>query len=159
MKKKIILISVVLIGFVLTVTTNSWAQRERGGNRHRDRGGHFQEWDKPAHHKFDRGHGRGHYPKRHPHHYRPPHRFNPKFKRGHHFGGPHRNLHRYRHWRHRPHHRHGHPRWHRWRHHRRPVIHNYYGGAERYGPEDEFHASASVSESGFSVSVGVSKSN
>ena len=160
MKKKIILISVLLIGFVLAVTANSWAQRERVGERHRDRGGHYQKWDKPAHHKFDRGHSRGHHPKRHRDHYRPVHRFKPKFHRQHHFGGPHRKWHRNRHWRHRPHHRHGHPRWRHWRHHRRPVIHNYYSNAESYsGPEDEFQASATVSDSGFSVSVGVSKTN
>ena len=160
MKKKIILISVVLIGFVLAVSANSWAQRERVGERHRDRGGQFEKWDKPGHHKFDRGHGRGHYRKRHNHHYRPAHRFKPKFHRRHHYGGPHPKWHRNRHWRHRPYHRHGHPRWHRWRHHRRPVIHNYYSSTESYsGPEDEFHASATVSDDGFSVSVGVSKTN
>ena len=94
MKKKIILISVVLIGFVLAVTANSWAQRERVGERHRDRGGHFQKWDKPAHHKFDRGHGRGFYPKRHQQHYRPVHRFKPKFHRRHHYGKPRPKWHR-----------------------------------------------------------------
>ena len=143
MKKKIILISVVLIGFVLAASANSWAQRERVGERHRDRGGQFEKWDKPAHQKFDRGHGRGHYPKRHHQHYRPVHRFKPKFHKGRPYGGPHPKWHRYRHW----------------RHHRRPVIHNYYGSAESSAAEDEFHASATVSDSSFSVSVGVSKTN
>jgi hypothetical protein len=159
MKKKIILKSVVLIGFVLAVSANSWAQRERVGERHQDRGGQFEKWDKPVHQKFDRGHGRGHYPKRHHQHYRPVHRFKPKFHKGRPYGGPHPKWHRSRHWRDRPNYRRGHPRWHHWRHHHRPVIHNYYGSTESYAAEDEFHASATVSDSGFSVSVGVSKTN
>ena len=158
MKKKIIIISVVLIGFILALTANSWAQRERVGERHRDRGGQFEKWDKPAVHKFQRDRGRAYHPKRH--NYRPVHRFKPKFHRRHHNGGPHQKWHRNRHWRHRPIYRHGQPRRHYWQHHRRPVIHNYYSSAESYtAPEDEFHASATVSDSGFSVSVGVSKTN
>ena len=144
MKKKIILISVVLIGFVLAVSANSWAQRERVGERHRDRGGRFEKWDKPAPHKFQRDRGRAHHPKRYHKNYRPVHRFKPKFHRRLHHGRPHPKWHRYRHW----------------RHHRRPVIHNYYSSVERYAwPEDEFQASATVTESGFAVSVGVSKTN
>jgi hypothetical protein len=54
MKKKIIIISVVLIGFFLAVTANSWAQRERGGDRRVDRGGDFQNGDRSAVHKFNR---------------------------------------------------------------------------------------------------------
>jgi hypothetical protein len=42
MKKKIIIISVVLIGFIVAFTSNSWAQRERGGDRRGDRGDQFQ---------------------------------------------------------------------------------------------------------------------
>jgi hypothetical protein len=39
-------------------------------------------------------------------------------------------------------------------------INNYYSNAESYAePQDEFQASATVSDSGFSVSVGVSKTN
>ena len=160
MKKKIILISVALIGFVLAVSTNSWAQRERVGERHRDRGGRFEKWDKPAPHKFQRDRGRAHHPKRYHKNYRPVHRFKPKFHRRHHYGGPHQKWHRNRHWRHRPIYRPGHPGRHYWKHHRRPAIHNYYSNAESYAwPEDEFQASATVTESGFAVSVGVSKTN
>jgi hypothetical protein len=40
------------------------------------------------------------------------------------------------------------------------VINNHYSSAEGYAaPEEEFHGSASVSDSGFSVSVAVSKTN
>lgn len=160
MKKKIIIISAVLIGFVLAVCGNSWAQRESSGGRHRDRGGHFQKWDKPAVHKFDRDYRRGYHPKRYQHNYRPVHRFKPKFHRRQHYRAPHRNWHKFRHWRHRPYYRHGHPKRQYRRHHRRPVINNYYSSAESYAaPEEEFHASASVSDSSFSVSVGVSKTN
>ena len=42
MKKKIIIISVVLIGFIVALTTNSWAQRERGGDRRPGRGGRVE---------------------------------------------------------------------------------------------------------------------
>jgi hypothetical protein len=39
-------------------------------------------------------------------------------------------------------------------------INNYYSSAENYEePQDEFQASASVSDSGFSISVGVNKTN
>lgn len=138
MKKKIIIISVVVMGFVLAVGSNSWAGRERGGEGHRDRGGYFQKWDKPAVHKFDRGHGRGYH-----HNYRPVHRFKHRF-----------------HKRHRPYYRHWKFKRHYWRHHRIPVINNYYSSTEAYAaPEEEFHASASVSDSAFSVSVGVNKTN
>ena len=149
MKKKIIIISAVLIGFVLTVSGNSWAQRERGG-------GHFQKWDKPAVHKFDRSHGQGYHHRRYDQTYRPVHRFKPKFHNGHHYRAPHRN----RHWWHRPYYRHWKFKRHYWRHHRRPVINNYYSSSEGYAaPGEEFHASASVSDSGFSVSVDVNKTD
>jgi len=151
MKKKIIIISVVLIGFFLAVTANSWAQRERGGDRRvdrgdRGRGGQFQKLDKPAVHKFNRNSGRAYQPRRNPHHYRPVHRFKPK----------------YRYWHHRPAYRHA-PIKRYFRRHRHSVINqvtNYYSSAESdAAPQDEFQASASVSDSGFSVSVGVSKTN
>jgi len=147
MKKKIIIISVVLIGFFLAVTANSWAQRERGGDRGgHDRGGQFQKWDKPAVHKFNRNSDRAYQPKRNPHHYRPVQRFKPK----------------YRYWQHRPAYRPA-PIKRFFRRHRHSVINqvtNYYSSAESYAaPQDEFQASASVSDSGFSVSVGVSKTN
>ena len=181
MKKKIIIICVMLIGFVLAVTANSWAQRERGGDRRadrggRERGGHFQKWDKPVAHKFSRDRGRAYHPKRH--HYRPAHRFKPKFHKRHHYRpaqrfkhkyykrhhyrAPHRFRPKYRPWRHRPAYRRGHPKHFKWRHRHSVVkqINNYYGSAESYAePQDEFQASASVSDTGFSVSVGVSKTN
>ena len=144
MKKKIMLISVVLIGFVMALAANSWAQRESVGKRNGDRSGHFQKLDKPAIHKFDReragaDHIRGHQygPAkgfRYKFHKRPfnraPHRFGPKF---------------------------------RYRQHRHPGVNhitNYYGATESYAePEEAFLASASVSDSGFSFSVGVSKTD
>lgn len=182
MKKKIIIISVVLIGFVLAVAGNSWAQRERGGTRHqdrgdnfrggeepsipkfnrdRDRGGHFQKWDKPAVRKFNRDRGRAYHPRRTPHNYRPVHRFKPKYHKRHQYRAPHRfgPKHRYRN---RPAYRHA-PNKRFFRRQRHSVISqvtNYYSNAESYAaPQDEFQASASVSESGFSVSVGISKTN
>jgi len=161
MKKKIIIISVIFIGFFLAVTANSWAQRERGGDRRVDRGGHdrggqFQKWDKPAVHKFNRNPGQAYHRRGNPHHYRPVHRFKPKYHKRHPYRVTPRIRPNFRPW------RHGHPRPFKWRH-RHPVvkeINNYYSSAESYAaPQDEFQASASVSDSGFSVSVGVSKTN
>jgi hypothetical protein len=146
MKKKSIIICVVLIGFVLALTANSWAQRENVGKRHQNRGGNFQKWDKPAVHKFDRYRGRVSLPAKHRN--RPVHYFKPHLKRRHQIY----KLHRY--WR--P----SLPRWRNWRHHRPAVIHKHYGSAESYvAPEEAFQASAAVSDSGFSVSVGVSRTN
>lgn len=167
MKKKIIIISVALIGFVLAVTANSWAQRERVGDRRvdrgaRDRGGHFQKWDKPEVHKFNRHRGRAYQPKRYHQQYRPAHRFKHKYNRRHHYRVPPRFRPKFRPWRHRPVHRRGHPRPFKWRHRHSVVkeINNYYSSAESYAePQDEFQASATVSDSGFSVSVGVNKTN
>ena len=142
MKKRIILISVVLIGFVLAVSANSWAEREEVGKRHRDGGGQFEKWDKPAVNKFQRDRGQVYHPKQR--NYRPVHRFKPKFHKGPHYGRPQPKWYRYRHW----------------QDHRRPVVHNYYSSVENYTePEDEFHASATVSDSGFVVSVGMSTTN
>ena len=144
MKKKIIIISVVLIGLVMVLTANSWAQRESVGKRYGDRNGHFQKLDKPAIHKFDRervgadhirdhqnGPAKGFKYKFHKRPlYRAPHRFGPKFRL--------------------------------WQHRHPGVNHitNYYGATESYAePEEAFLASASVSDSGFSFSVGVSKTD
>ena len=131
MKKMILLISVAMIGSILVLTSNSFAGRERGGHHHYGRGGHYQKWNKPVYHKP---------------HYSPAHRFRPK----------------YRPWRHRPVYRPGHPR----RYYRGPhhtvvqEVNNYYSSAEGYAaPEDEFTASASISDTGFSFSVGVSRTD
>jgi len=162
MKKKIIIISVVLIGFFLAVTANSWAQRERGGDRRVDRGGQFQKLDKPAVHKFNRNSDRAYQPTHNSHQYRPVQRFYPKFQKRHPYHVPPRFRPNFRLWRHRPVYRHGHPRPFKWQHSHSVVkeINNYYSSAESYAaPQDEFQASASVSDSGFSVSVGVSKTN
>ena len=165
MKKKIIIISVVFIGFVLAVTANSWAQRERGGDRRVDRGGpdrdgQFQKWDKPVVHPFNHNRAQAYQPKGK--RYRPVHRFNPKFHQRHPYRVPPRFQPNFRPWRHRPVYRYGHPRPFKWRHRHSVVkeINNYYSSAESYAAaQDEFHASASVADSGFSVSVGVSKTN
>ena len=149
MNKKIIIISVALIGFVLTLTSNSWAQRERAGKRYQNGGGHFQKWDRPAVQKFNRNRGPAHRPGGR--HYRPVQRFKPKFHGRHHYRRPYRFGPKYRH---------PFPKRYFWRHHRRPVVNNYYGSTESYvAREDAFQASASVSDTGFSVSVGASKTN
>ena len=141
MKKMILIICVVMIGSILVLTSNSFAAREKRGH-HYSRSGHYQKWHKPANYK----HGRawGHHPKRH--HYRPAHGLRNKHHR----------------WYRRPVYRHGYPI----RHHRRiqhtvvREINNYYGSTESYAePEDEFNASASVSDTGFSFSVGVKRTD
>jgi hypothetical protein len=160
MKKKIIIISVALISFVLALNANSWAQRESVGKHRKDRGGHFQKTDKPAVDKFDRDKGRAFHSRGHK--YGPAKRFKPKFHKGRVYRAPHRYGPKYRFWRHRPMHRHVGPKRFFWRHRHSAVNHitNYYSTAENYAvPEEAFQASAAVSDSGFSVSVGVSKTN
>jgi hypothetical protein len=180
MKKKIIIISVVLIGFIVALTSNSWAQRERGGDGRPDRGGRFEESNRPGDPDFDRDRVRdrdpGNQTRRHfnrpgprfkpnfiqRHHYRPGYRSRHKFHRRHPWAVPNRFRPKYRHWRHRPVYRRGHPRpfFKRQRHSVVNQVTNYYSNAESYSePEDEFTASASISDTGFSVSVGVRETN
>jgi len=176
MKKKIVIISIALMAFAVALAGNSWAERERGGNRHPDRGARFNGADNPV----DRGHFRGRGPAQFPrrdfkrpgprfkqksfkrHHYRPAHRFKNKHYRGRHHRTPNRFHPKFRRWRHRPVYRHGHPRPFKWRHSRsvEQEINNYYSNTEDYtAPSEEFQASASVSDSGFSISVGTSRTN
>lgn len=152
MKKNIVIISVVIFGFVMALSGNSWAQRERSGKRLNNGGKQFQKWDQPAVHQLKRAGGPAHLPA--DRNYRPVNRIKPKFNRGHNYRAPVRFGPKYRYWR---------PQFRRpffkGRHHR-PVINNYYGSTEGYAePEEAFQASASVSDTGFSVSVGVSKTN
>ena len=183
MKKKIIIISVVLIGFIVALTGNSWAERERGGDRRPDRGGRSEEFNRPGNQDFDRDRVRDRHPgnqtRRHfdrpgprfkpnfnkGNHYRPGYRSKHKFQRRHHRAVPNRFRPKYRHWRHRPVYRHGRPKpfhrgFKRQRHSVVNQVNNYYSDAETSSaPEDEFSASASISDTGFSVSVGVSNTN
>ena len=171
MKKKIV-ISVLLIGFIVALTSNSWAQRERGGDRRPDRGGRIEEFNRPADKDFDRDRDRGNHTRRDfnrpgprfkhklhkGRHYRPAYRSKHKFHRRYPWGVPKRLRPKYRHWRHRPVYRHGHPRPFFRRNHHSGVnqVNNYYSNTESYSaPEDEFSASATISDTGFSVSVGV----
>ena len=179
MKKKII-ICIALTAFALGLAGNSWADRERGGNRRMDRGDRFQDADRASHGHFKRSHVRNHRPGHYPprkfkghgprykhkvfkRHHRPARWYKHKYYKKHYYRAPHRFRHKIRHWRHRPVYRHGgHPRYHKWRHRHSVVreINHYYGNAETEpAPEESFQASASVSDSGFSVSVGVSKTN
>ena len=164
MKKKILIISVVLIGFIVALTSNSWAQRERGGDRRSDRGNHFQKGNGSGDHDFDRDRIRDRGPRnRSRHHFnRPAYRFKPKFYKRHHYRAPYRHRPKFRRWRHRPVYRQGHPRQFYRRPHHSVVkeINNYYSSAESYSePEDEFSASATITDTGFAVSVGVRKTN
>jgi hypothetical protein len=196
MKKKIIIISVVLIGFIAALTSNSWAERERGGDRRPDRGGRSEEFNGPGNQDFDRDRVRdrnpGNQTRRHfnrpgprskpnfnkrPHyrpgyrsghkfnkrqHYRPAYRSKPKFHRRHPRAVPNRFRPKHRQWRQRPVYRHGRPKpfSRRQRHSVVNQVNNYYSNAESYSaPEDEFSASAAISDTGFSVSVGVSNTN
>ena len=180
MKKKIIIISVVLIGVMAALTSNSWAKRDKGGGGHPDRGGRFEDFNRSGNHDSDRDRVRDRNPRNYtrrdfkrpepgfkhklhkgnPH--RPVYRSGPKFHRRHHDRPPYWHGPKFRHWRHRPVHRHGHPG----RFYRRPQqsvvkeINHYYGSAESYSePEDEFSASATITDTGFSVSVGVKETN
>lgn len=155
MKKKILIICMVFIGFVLALTANSWAQRESAGKRHGNRSGHFQKWDKPAIHKFDRDRVQADHLKGQQN--GPAKRFKPEFHKRPAYRAPHRLGPKYPFWKH---HRHVYPKRFFWRHRHSAVNHitNYYSTAESNAvPEEAFQASAAVSDSGFSVSVGVSK--
>ena len=164
MKKKIIIISVVWIGFIVALTSNSWAQRERVGDRRADRGNHFQKSNGSGGHDFDRDRIRKRGPRNHSrqHYNRPGARFKSKFHKRHHYRAPYRHRPKFRRWHRRPVYRHGRPG----RFYRRPhhsvvkEINNYYSSAESYSEsEDEFSASATISDSGFAFSVGVRETN
>ena len=180
MKKKIIIISVVLIGFIVALTGNSWAQRERGGDRRSDQGNQFQKRNGSGDRDFARDRIRDRGPRNQSrrdfnrpgprfkskfnqrHHQRPAYRFKPKFNRRHQYRAPYRRGPKFRPGRHRPVYRHGRPG----RFYRRPhhsvvkEINNYYSSAESYSePEDEFSASATITDTGFAFSVGVRETN
>jgi len=180
MQKKIIIISVVLIGFIVALTSNSWAERERGGDRRPDRSGRSAEFNGPGNQDIDRDRVRdrdpGNQTRRHfnrpvpgfkhkslkGRHYRPAYLPKSKFHRRHPRAVPNRFRPKYDRWRHRPVYRHGLPKpfYKRQRHSAVNQVNNYYSNAESYSaPEDEFTASASISDTGFSVSVGVSNTN
>ncbi len=131
MKKKILIVSIALIGLILVFTGHSFAASKKGG--------HYQKWDKPAAHHYapDRGHHPGSRP------YLVKHRHGPK-----HHG-----------WHHPRFHRRDHHRWVRGRPHRTVVrqINNYYiSDHGYYEPQDHLSVDAFVSDTGFSISVGVS---
>ncbi|MEJ2727903.1 MAG: hypothetical protein P8185_05210 [Deltaproteobacteria bacterium] len=160
MKKRIIIISVVLIGFIMVLTANSWAQRENAGKRRGDRSDHFQKWDKPAIHKFDRERVRA--DRNRGHQYGPAKGFKQKTYKNHLYRAPNRLSPKFRFWQHWPTNRRVYPKRFLWRNRHSAVNHinNYYGAADSYAASEEaFLASASVSDSGFSVSVGVSKTD
>lgn len=164
MKKKIIIISVVLIGFIVALSSNSWAQRERGGDRRPDGGNHFQKWKGSGDHNFDRDRipNRGPRVQSKPHFNRPGSLVKSKFHKRQHYRPPYRYKPKFKPWFHRPIYRHGYPN----RFYRRPhhsmvkEINNYYGSTESYyAPEDEFTASATITDTGFAFSVGVKETN
>jgi len=133
MKKTILILCMVAIGSILVLTNNSYASREKPTHYY-GRGGYYQKWNKPAYDKH--GWARRHHLKRH--HYHPAHGIRYKHHR----------------WYLKPIYRHGHPG--RFHHTVVREINNYYSSTESYAePEDEFSASASVSDTGFSFTVGV----
>jgi len=151
MKKRILIISVVLIGFIVALTSNSWAQRERGGDRSSDRGNHFEKRNGSGDHDFDRDRIRDRGPRNRSrrHFNRPAYRFKPKFYKRHHYRAPYRHQPKFRPGRHRPVYRRPH-------HSVVKEINNYYSSAESYfEAEDEFSASATITDTGFAFTVGV----
>lgn len=141
MKKMILIICFVMIDSILVLTSNSFAAQEKPGHHDYGRGGHYQKWNKPVYHKHDWSRSYHHKPN-----YSPAPGFKPK----------------YRFWHHPAVYRPGHLR----PYYRRPQhtvvqeVNNYYSSAESYSAsEDEFSASASISDTGFSFSVGVSRTD
>ena len=149
MKKNIVIISMVLIGLILVFNGNSWAARLGGGPQ--------QKWDNPPNADNNSDRGRSWAPGIQ--HDRSADRFTPQLHRRDHYRAPYRFAPKYRHWNHRPFYRPFHHKRYYWRPYHGAVINNYYGSAESYAPEDEFSASATVSDTGFSVSVAVRDTN
>ena len=149
MKKNIIIISIALIGLILVFNSNSWAASNRGGPH--------QKWNKPSNAIDKPDRGRSSAPGIQ--HHRPVHRSIPRFHRPDHHRAPYRFAPKPRPWFHRPFYRPFLPKRHFWQHHHGAVMNNDYSSAGSYALEDEFSASATISNAGFSVSVGVREAN
>jgi hypothetical protein len=145
MKKVILIFCSAMICSFFVFASNSFAARGWRSD-HQGRVTHYEKNHKPPSYR----HGQGFRPHPNRYHYQPAPRFRHKLYQ----------------WNRRPFYRHGHPRHY---HGRYPVgarqivvqEHNYYhSNADSYaGSGDEFNASASVSDTGFSVSVGVSQTD
>lgn len=137
MKKIILMSCAVMISSFLVFATSSFASRGWRTD-YPGRAGHYKKWQTPPVYK----HGRAWNP--HLRQYR--HRPTPGF------------MHKHPRWHRGPVYRHGHPG----RLHPTVVreINNYYGSAEDYREAgDQFSFSTSVSDTGFSFSVGVEKTD
>jgi hypothetical protein len=141
MKKNIIL-SFALIGLILLFSGNSWAARN-GGNPH-------QKWNKPSNAIDKPDRSRRLAPEIQIQHHRPEGRFIPRFRRPDHHRTPYRFAPKPRPWFHRPFYRPFQPKRHFWQHHR---------GAGNFAPGNEFSARVPLTDAGFSVSVGVGRTN
>ena len=152
MKKNSIIISIALIGLILVFNGNSWAASNRGGPHQN------QKWDRPSNAIDKPDRGRSSAPGIQ--HHRPGDRFSPRLHKPDYHRGPYRFAPKPRPWFHRPFYRPFQPKRHFWQHHRGAAANNYYSKANRYyTPGDEFSASATISDTGFAVSVGVRETN
>jgi hypothetical protein len=151
MKKNSMIICIALIALVLVFNVNSWAASNRGGPRQN------QKWDKPANAMDKPDRGRSWAPRFQ--HHRPEGRFSPRLLKPDHHRAPYRFAPKPRPWFHRPFYRPFQPRWNLRRQHHGAVMNTYYRSAGSYAPEDAFSASATLSNTGFAVSVGVRATN
>jgi hypothetical protein len=149
MQKNIMIISIALIGLVLVFSGNTWAAGNKGGS--------YQKWDKPSNLNIRQDHGRSLRPGIR--HDPPEHRYIPRFNRPDPYRAPYRLAPKYRPWRQQPFFRPFHPGRNYWRHHRGAANKKFYRSSGSYVPQDEFSASAFISDTGFAVSVGVRDMN
>ena len=152
MKKNIMIISITLIGFILAAGGNLWAANYGSGPH--------PKWDKPSYSGNRPDHGRSFVPGNTPD--RPVHELTPRIHKPYPNRAPYRFAPKYRPWLRRPFFRPFRPKGFFGPRHHAEVneINNYYSDTERYSvPEDEFNASATISDTGFSVSVGVRDTN
>jgi hypothetical protein len=152
MKKNILIVATALIGLILIFTGNSWAAGPGGGR--------YQKWDKPSAPAYQPDRGRSLAPGIQ--HDPPVQRFIPRLNTRDYHPAPYRFAPRYRLRQHRPIMRPFQPKgfFEPRQHAVVNDIHSYPRGVgPYYAPQDGFSAAATLSDTGFSVSVAVWDAN
>ena len=146
MKKNIIIISIALIALILVFNGHSWAARNKGGS--------YQKWNNPSNAISQPDRGRSLAPGIQ--YQQPQHRFIPRLHQINNRRAPYRFTPKIRPSFRRP----FYPNRYLWQHHHGSVNSNHYRIAEGYyAPADGFSAAATISNTGFLFSVGVSETH
>ena len=150
MKKNIMIISIALIGFILAFNGQSWAASNKGGA--------YQKWNKSSKAISKPDRVRSSAPGIQ--YQRPQHRFIPRLHQINNRRAPYRFAPKTRPWFRRPFYRPFHPKRYFRQQHHGSANSNYYRIAQRdYAPAGRFSAAATISNTGFLFSVGVSETN